>query len=116
MYATFKYTKRKLHERAQRNGQTTAGDGPFTESESSAILTGENVTPSIAEMAIGNNDMVYSQSAHKKKQKRKYRWKILFGLCAPFALQALDTTIIASAFHFIAADFGKCIALWATRE
>jgi len=73
------------------------------------MLTSENATPSVAETSNGNNDMVSSQSVHKKKQKRKYRWKILFGLFAPFALQALDTTIIASAFHFIAADFGKCV-------
>jgi hypothetical protein len=36
-----------------------------------------------------------------------YRWKISLGLFGPFALQALDTTIIASALPYIATDFGK---------
>ncbi|RQM05079.1 hypothetical protein DH86_00003663 [Scytalidium sp. 3C] len=40
-----------------------------------------------------------------KKRRRVYRWKISFGLFFPFALQALDTTIIASALPYIATDF-----------
>ena len=44
----------------------------------------------------------------EKKRRMKYRLKILFGLVAPFTLQSLDTTIIASALPFIAQDFGKC--------
>ena len=43
--------------------------------------------------------------AAEKKRRRSYRWKIIMGLCGPFALQALDTTIIASAFSYIATDF-----------
>lgn len=40
-----------------------------------------------------------------KKRRRTYRWKIMVGLFAPYTLQALDTTIIASALKFIAEDF-----------
>ncbi|KAH6960843.1 hypothetical protein HG530_004552 [Fusarium avenaceum] len=43
----------------------------------------------------------------EKKAARVYRWKIIFGLVAPFALQALDSTIIASALPWIASDFGE---------
>lgn len=43
------------------------------------------------------------------KRRRIYRWKIVLGLAAPFALQALDTTIIASALPFIATDFRMCL-------
>ncbi|KAM0564565.1 hypothetical protein ACHAPJ_000779 [Fusarium lateritium] len=43
----------------------------------------------------------------EKKAARVYRWKIIFGLMAPFALQALDSTIIASALPWIAGDFGE---------
>ncbi|KAJ5818930.1 Major facilitator superfamily domain general substrate transporter [Penicillium riverlandense] len=43
----------------------------------------------------------------EKKRRRVYRWKIIFGLFFPFALQALDTTIVASALPFIARDFGE---------
>ncbi|CAH0022055.1 unnamed protein product, partial [Clonostachys rhizophaga] len=40
-------------------------------------------------------------------QYQKYRWKIILGLVFPFALQALDSTIIASALPWIASDFGE---------
>ena len=43
----------------------------------------------------------------EKKRRRIYRWKIILGLFAPFCLQSLDTTIIASALPYIAEDFGK---------
>lgn len=43
----------------------------------------------------------------EKRRKRAYRWKIVIGLFAPFTLQSLDTTIIASALPFIASDFRK---------
>jgi MFS family permease len=38
-------------------------------------------------------------------RRSSYRWKIVLGLWGPFALQALDTTIIASAFSYIVTDF-----------
>ena len=42
-----------------------------------------------------------------KKRRRKYRLRIILGLFLPFTLQALDTTIIASALKFIADDFSQ---------
>lgn len=45
----------------------------------------------------------------EQRRKRSYRWKIVIGLFAPFTLQSLDTTIIASALPFIASDFSKRI-------
>ena len=38
---------------------------------------------------------------------RSYRIKLIIGLFVPFALQALDVTIIASALPWIASDFSK---------
>ncbi|RFU32690.1 hypothetical protein B7463_g3645, partial [Scytalidium lignicola] len=38
---------------------------------------------------------------------RQYRVKLIFGLVFPFILQALDTTIIASALPWIASDFNR---------
>lgn len=43
----------------------------------------------------------------EKKSRQDYRWKVVIGLFAPFLLQSLDTTIIASALPFIAKDFSK---------
>lgn len=45
----------------------------------------------------------------EQRRRRVYRWKIVVGLVAPFTLQSLDTTIIASALSFIASDFSKHI-------
>lgn len=41
----------------------------------------------------------------EKKRRNVYRWKVILGLFAPFCLQSLDTTIIASALPYIAQDF-----------
>lgn len=46
------------------------------------------------------------ESPAESKKRRNHKYKVLFGLALPFALQSLDTTIIASALPFIAADFG----------
>lgn len=47
----------------------------------------------------------------EKRAARVYRWKVILGLVLPFALQALDTTIIASALPWIAVDFGEVAQL-----
>jgi hypothetical protein len=51
------------------------------------------------------------QTPEEKKAARSYRWKIIIGLFLPSVLEALDTTIIASALSFIASDFSKCCIL-----
>lgn len=43
----------------------------------------------------------------EKVAARKYRIKLLVGLLFPFAIQALDVTIVASALPWIAKDFDK---------
>ncbi|KAJ5258246.1 hypothetical protein N7505_001502 [Penicillium chrysogenum] len=43
----------------------------------------------------------------EKRRRNIYRWKIILGLFSPYCLQALDTTIIASALPFIAEDFNQ---------
>ncbi|KAF5663118.1 multidrug transporter [Fusarium heterosporum] len=48
-----------------------------------------------------------SSCVAENKAARVYRWKIILGLMAPFTLQALDSTIIASALPWIAGDFGE---------
>ncbi|KAH8907081.1 MFS general substrate transporter [Coniochaeta sp. PMI_546] len=47
----------------------------------------------------------------EKSAARTYRWKLILGLIFPFALQALDVTIIASALPWIAVDFGEVAQL-----
>ncbi|KAF4985056.1 hypothetical protein FDECE_16856 [Fusarium decemcellulare] len=43
----------------------------------------------------------------ERRSQLKYRWKIILGLFLPFAISALDVTIIASALPWIADDFGE---------
>jgi hypothetical protein len=43
---------------------------------------------------------------------RRYRIKLIIGLFCPFALQALDVTIVASALPWIASDFSKSCKLF----
>ncbi|KAI6256937.1 hypothetical protein MCOR19_006635 [Pyricularia oryzae] len=43
----------------------------------------------------------------EKRAARKYRLKLVLGLIFPFALQALDVTIVASALPWIAKDFNE---------
>jgi len=43
----------------------------------------------------------------EKRSMRVYRWKLIFGLFLPFSIQALETTVLAGAYPFIASDFGE---------
>ncbi|KAH7336399.1 hypothetical protein BKA65DRAFT_431983 [Rhexocercosporidium sp. MPI-PUGE-AT-0058] len=43
----------------------------------------------------------------EKKAMSKYRWRLMLGLCFPFMVQSLDTTLIAGAAAFIASDFNQ---------
>ncbi|KAH7154801.1 tetracycline efflux protein [Fusarium sp. MPI-SDFR-AT-0072] len=43
----------------------------------------------------------------ESSQQVRYRWRIILGLVLPFAISALDVTIIASALPWIAADFNR---------
>lgn len=70
-------------------------------SNSDISADGRSSTP---KTEAGKEDGGERSAEHKKRRTHKY--KVLFGLALPFALQSLDTTIVASALPFIAADFG----------
>lgn len=70
----------------------------------------------MGELGAGDVSSLQHKSAEKeltpeekaeKKRMRKYRFKIVLGLFAPFTLQALNTTIVAAALPTIAAEFSK---------
>lgn len=92
------YKKIKKHnERKRIEAQPTVTDS-----------VGENpVTQSPAHDTSSDKKTVSPEEAAEKKRRRVYRWKIILGLFAPFCLQSLDTTIIASALPYIAEDFGE---------
>ena len=121
MYFAYKYAKKKYKEREQAKAAASSEKSEPT------------VQPDIQQDDIGSNQIEVPASSDpiaastnekaslpviedhetpqedpiEKKRRRRYRWKMLFGLLAPFALQALDTTIIASALPYIAQDFSK---------
>lgn len=103
MIVTARYVKKKYRERKDRKERMEGGATP-----------GEDERPGASSSPVGEVVAKKEESPEaiaEKKRMWKYRWKILFGLVAPFALQSLDTTIIASALPFIAQDFSKCSPL-----
>ncbi|KAH8899994.1 MFS general substrate transporter [Thozetella sp. PMI_491] len=104
MIVAYRYAKRKYEDRRQQrtaNGTTgNAQDGP---------TSGSEVVTTAAPPAVKSKEKKEHtpEEIAEKKRRRTYRYKIVFGLMLPFTLQALDTTIIASAMPFIAQDFNE---------
>lgn len=100
----------------QANPEATARDTASKEisqsldSPSNAAANGRPAATKAAK-AVTKTEKPEPTPEEKAEQRRKraYRWKIVIGLFAPFTLQSLDTTIIASALPFIASDFSKLI-------
>jgi hypothetical protein len=97
--------------------EDTASDGATKETDRSpdsptnAAVQEGNPTATKSAKAGAKTEKLEATPEEKAEQRRKraYRWKIVIGLFAPFTLQSLDTTIIASALPFIASDFSKHI-------
>lgn len=70
-----------------------------------AIQNGESIE------TVDNNKTACSVCKTESHKALIYRLKLIAGLLAPFALQALDVTIIASALPFIATDFHEVAQL-----
>ncbi|KAJ5377634.1 uncharacterized protein N7496_005043 [Penicillium cataractarum] len=87
-----KHNERKKLE-TQQTGTASANRNEFSEPTTSAISKEKKT--------------ISPEEAAEKKRRRTYRWKIILGLFAPFCLQSLDTTIIASALPYIAEDFDQ---------
>lgn len=81
--------------------------------ETPSNAAGDGVSPVATKGAEAGTKIEKPEATPEEKaeqrRKRAYRWKIVIGLFAPFTLQSLDTTIIASALPFIASDFSKHI-------
>ncbi|KAL2163240.1 hypothetical protein VTH06DRAFT_5296 [Thermothelomyces fergusii] len=75
---------------------TTSSDGP-------AVTLPSDPSPLATHDEAEREERADGQT--EKKRRRTYRLKIILGLFLPLALQALDTTIIASELKFIAEDF-----------
>ncbi|KAK3376576.1 major facilitator superfamily domain-containing protein [Lasiosphaeria ovina] len=132
MFLAVKYVRKKLKERREREASEEVPEGPPTptggafphsqplaqQPESDGPVDGtENGNSTAVASAAGPKPQTAAvkkakeeespEAKAEKKRRYKYRLKIVFGLTFPFMLQALDTTIIASALPFIARDFNE---------
>lgn len=116
MFLAVKYGRRKYREhKAQkqlqqqtRDGQLHSGEGPAdnVDSRNPSASTASSHRPEQSKVDNHSNILTPEEKAENKR-KNIYRWKIVLGLFAPFLLQALDTTIVASALPTIAEEFSK---------
>ncbi|KAG7294164.1 hypothetical protein NEMBOFW57_004233 [Staphylotrichum longicolle] len=123
MYLAYKYARKRYRERQESKaadqslpGKTTptaSNNGVLSDERagltvSSLPPTRDGPSPTLESPAIADTEPKETpEERADKKRRRKYRLKIILGLFAPFTLQALDTTIIASALKFIADDFNE---------
>ncbi|KAK1753190.1 major facilitator superfamily domain, general substrate transporter [Echria macrotheca] len=127
MFLAVKYAKKKIRENKEKKAQSNDATQQQVTTPSSELPTatpknpthqtdepptsrpGSPNTPPPAEHHP--NHVETPEEAAEKKRRRIYRYKIVFGLAFPFMLQALDTTIIASALPYIATDFNEIAQL-----
>lgn len=121
MYLAYRYIKRKRQEkRAQeeaenRQRQSTANSGLASDNDAVPLhryetVAGEaSIDTTPAATTTTTVKLLTPEQKAERKRRYIYRCKIIFGLMMPFTLQGLDTTIVASALPFIAADFGKLL-------
>ncbi|KAL2675062.1 hypothetical protein Neosp_011242 [[Neocosmospora] mangrovei] len=93
--------------RSQRNKAPTTPPAPAMELQETQPETTNKQPQCIHRDGSEPSNEPCSTCVADEKAATKYRWKIILGLVAPFALQALDSTIIASALPWIAGDFGE---------
>jgi hypothetical protein len=91
----------------QAHTEARVGDGATK--ETNGVVRGSSPAAKASARPGAETEKLEPTPEEKAEQRRKraYRWKIVIGLFAPFTLQSLDTTIIASALPFIASDFSK---------
>ena len=129
MFLAYKYAKKRYraHQEAKLGAQPAVQTTPSGQYgmhlDDTRGLTASSDDPSIpapydpaalaAKPVRGSSDegkpKETPEEQAEKKHRRKYRLRIILGLFLPFTLQALDTTIIASALKFIADDFSQSL-------
>ncbi|KAK2614624.1 hypothetical protein N8I77_001433 [Diaporthe amygdali] len=104
---TIELPRQSRSEAAVRNSATRETSMSFDSPSNPATNSSPAVTKDAK--AGGKTEKPEASPEEKAEQRRRrvYRWKIVVGLVAPFTLQSLDTTIIASALSFIASDFNQ---------
>lgn len=101
------YAYKKIKERRQQKAlaQQTSPLPPDATLEQTSSDAVQNPVAGDAPKNIKVKKERSPEEIADKRRRAAYRWKLIAGLCGPFALQALDTTIIASALSDIATEF-----------
>lgn len=90
-----------------RQGIDNASSEQSEKPKSTETSGEENGKSQTGEPEPGVESPVVERTKEEKKAMRLYRWKLVAGLFLPFSLQALETTVLAGAYPFIASDFSK---------
>jgi hypothetical protein len=80
----------------------TPSKQPPSDGDTAVKLSGAGVQP-IARDSKGRCQICRQEQL----AARRYRVRLIIGIFFPFALQALDTTIVASALSRVASEFGE---------
>jgi hypothetical protein len=78
-----------------------------SQSDATQIAPSRKQDDPIISSTVNDSSDPPERSPKEKREARIYLIKLTIGLLFPFCLQALDTTIIASALPWIASDFRK---------
>lgn len=126
MILAFRFAKRKYRENRDRKRQESSyvlhqdvdvprrrsDQSQLRDSTSEARPTPQDNNLVASELPAGQDGGSTQKSPETpeekaaKKRRRVYRTKIIFAMFLPFTLQALDTTMIATALPLIAKEFG----------
>ncbi|TQV93789.1 tetracycline efflux protein [Cordyceps javanica] len=103
----YAYKKIKEHRRQKALAQETTAQDTTTTTHAGSSNTDQKLANHDAARASNTKKELSPEEIADKRRRRVYRWKLIAGLFGPFALQALDTTIIASALSDIATEFNQ---------
>ncbi|EPE02409.1 mfs transporter [Ophiostoma piceae UAMH 11346] len=127
MYVAYKYIKKKRNEKReqkqqkqdqqqQQQGHAVSQATAVNTASSGLAMTPAEEPPKVppdpkSKEREEKSEEDKQREKAEKKRRYIYRCKIIFGLMMPFTLQGLDTTIVASALPYIAADFDQLAQL-----
>jgi hypothetical protein len=106
-FLLYKYIKKRRAASAQTQGNSEHVLKLDNDHQSPFETTDDSGAPQHNVEGSKTEAEIVTVSKEEKQAARIYRWKLVAGLCLPFSVQALETTIIAGALPFIASDFSK---------